>query len=652
MATSLILKASPEAPDYIEETDSVLQISVASANGGYNESARPEPLYKTPEALAFQEYGNLGTEGYGGNIDISIPIHTVSCRDLRIPITLHYGGRGIKVAEEASWVGLGWDLSVGGCINCVGAAQYDHLVRDAQWSDYLKVINIKSDAVFQKEADAKDYKVMGDLINGMGERDFYSVSLMGRGFLFFINPSDGKPAVIGADDSDYSISMISSDGRVIVGWEIMDAMGFKYEFSALEYTLTDGAGMQKSAWYLSSIDTPQGITASFSYETSYVYGIPQAYQWYDAYRGDYIDYMVIGNPLSYSVPRFGSGTSYSNTEIIKPWLKSITTDNQTVTFTVSERTDFRGAKKLDWIKVSDINDTDVYLYHFNYGKFNSSTVGGICPDISSHLINEPRNSERLKLSSFSQMALDRKDSITHVFAYNEKYPLPLKTSAAIDFWGYYNGQENKKVNGHVTDSRSLIPSLLDCTMHYAPSIKPSVEALTTKGACRFSDPERILSGTLSSITYPTGGKSVFTFEPHKFHSLPIYPLLNTGYRDVSAEVEDLNYPSSGQASGPVTNRRIDLTIRSVGYLTVVFEARNGKKLRDLHKAKSSVTVQPMTSPSYKKIHISLDSCHNVNMESTFHKEIFEVPLEPVSYIAYCRPVIRYRIWRWLRQGKP
>ena len=611
--------------------DSLSMLAINTLSADINKNARPEPLYKTPEASAFQEYGKFGTEGYGGSIDISIPIHTVSCRDLHIPISLHYGGRGIKVAEEASWVGLGWDLSVGGCINCVAAGQYDHLVRDSQWNDYLEIIDIKSDDVFQKEADVIDYKVMGDLINGLGERDFYSVNIMGKSFLFFINPSDNKPTIIGADDSDYLINRKSTDGRSIIGWEIKDALGFIYEFSALEYTLSNETGLLKSAWYLSSIETPQGIIASFTYDTSYVYCIPQAYQWYHAYRSSYMDSTFIGTPTAYSFPMYGSGASFDGTEIIKPWLNSITVCNQTVTFEMSERTDFRGARKLDWIKISDINGTDVYLYHFNYSKFSSCTIGGSCPDISKHLINDPRNSERLKLLSFSQMALNKKDSITHMFTYFENNPLPLKTSAAIDLWGYYNGQENKTINSHITDSRSIIPSLLDCTMHYSTSIKPSIEAMTIKGACRYTDPEMILSGTLSSITYPTGGKSVFTFEPHLFHSLPIYPLRNTGYRDVSTDVEDISYPTNGQTGGPITNKQIDVAIKSIGYLTVVFEAKNGKKLRDLQQAKSSVTVQPMTSPSYKKIHISLDSCHNVNMESTYHKEIFQVLLEPVSY---------------------
>lgn len=595
--------------------------------------SRISDLYKTPEASAFREYGRFGTEGSDGSADISIPVYTVKDRDLRIPISLHYGGRGIRVDEEASWVGLGWDLPVGGCINYVAAGQYDFLSRNAQWSDYLKVLDSNPATEFQLRSDLVGYNVREDLVNGLGERDFYSVNILGKSFLFFTNPSDEKPVVIGSDDSDYSVSRSGADG-----WSIKDCMGNIYEFSALEYTLTGGAGMRKSAWYMSSIETPEGATATFSYEMTNVKGLPKAYQWYDAQRQTGEAYLYTegvnspGGTFTYSYPAFGSGASFANTEIRKPWLKSITTNNQKVIFETSGRTDFGGARKLDRIRVTDINGTGVFVYHFNYGTFASSKVGGICPETSRYLESEPRNSERLKLSSFSEMSDDGKDSLTHVFAYHEKYPLPMKTSAAVDFWGYYNGQENNSRNSSVTDSRSLIPSLQDCIIGYTLPYSASPAALAVKGACRFSDSEKIVSGTLSEITYPTGGKSVFTFEPHKFRSSPVYPLRNVGYKDVSASVEDLNYPSTATNPGPVINRQLDIKGMVQGYLTVIFEARSGKKLRDLQQAKASVTVQPMASPVYRRVYVTLDSCRNVDLESTYHKETFPVTLEALSYM--------------------
>lgn len=608
----------------IIDGDSVSHPERTLSSAQFNVYSRPEPLYKTPEAAAFQKYGSFGTNAAYGSVDISIPIYEVNCRDLQIPISLHYGGNGIKVTEEASWVGLGWDLSVGGCINVVAAGQYDYLVRNAKWNDYQTMLNLENSDRFQTKADLPDYTVMQDLVNGMGERDFYSVNLLGQAFLFFINPSDNSPTIIGDGEGVYSISASGADG-----WLIKDIMGYRYEFSAVEYNIPDGAPRLISAYYLSSIETPQGITATFGYEYSAVKGLPQGYQWYDAQ----VTFTEIDNHGSNTIdiPRYGSGANYGNTELTKPWLKYITTDNQTVTFELSERTDYTGAKKLDAIKVKDINGSLIFQHHFNYGTFSNSTVGGSFPDILSYLDTDVRNKERLKLLSISQLSTDRADSLTHTFTYTETYPLPLKTSAAIDLWGFYNGQENISVNSTITDKRSLIPSLQDCTLGYNTTYKPNTQSLSVDGACRFSDSNRILSGTLSSVTYPTGGKSVFTFEPHSFKSSPVYPLRGKGYTDVQASVEDNNYPATTTSPGPVTNRTVSVSGKAQGYLTVMFSASGGKKLRDFKQANAYVIVQPMASPTYKAIKISLDSCQNVNMDGTLHQQTFPVSLDAVSY---------------------
>lgn len=343
LAGVLITKASCIIVTDTIPTDSLDFYTRADENEQINLFSRAEPLYKTPEALAFQEYGRFSTEGSNGSVDISIPIHTVSCRDLQIPIALHYAGNGIKVAEEASWVGLGWDMSIGGCINHVAAGKFDSLVRNHKWKDYKELIDSNPLDVFQMRVDVGAYDVMQDLLVDMGERDFYNVNLLGKSFLFFKNPDERQPesyTILGAEDDLYSITKYGADG-----WRIIDVEGNIYEFSTVEYSIIDGAGLQCSAVYLSSIETPGGKTATFHYETSMIKGLPQAYQWYDAQRKIFSGKFEFGPTYFYELPRYGSGCSYSNTEIQKPWLKSVTTDNQTVTFELSDRSDYQGAKK-------------------------------------------------------------------------------------------------------------------------------------------------------------------------------------------------------------------------------------------------------------------------------------------------------------------
>lgn len=96
---------------------------------------------RTPEASAFMKYGEESVSEYTGTADISVPLYTIKCKDIEIPITLQYDASGIKVEQEASWVGLGWNLMVGGCINYVCAGGHDMYgapnIGNDVWTEYL-----------------------------------------------------------------------------------------------------------------------------------------------------------------------------------------------------------------------------------------------------------------------------------------------------------------------------------------------------------------------------------------------------------------------------------------------------------------------------------------------------------------------------------
>ena len=65
----------------------------------------------SPTAAAFTKYGNIPVSYYNGLPNINIPLYELADRDIKIPISLSYHASGIKVSEEASWVGLGWALN-------------------------------------------------------------------------------------------------------------------------------------------------------------------------------------------------------------------------------------------------------------------------------------------------------------------------------------------------------------------------------------------------------------------------------------------------------------------------------------------------------------------------------------------------------------
>lgn len=70
----------------------------------------------SPNAASLGIFGSVPVGHYTGVPNISIPIYEIQSGDVKLPIKLSYHASGIKLAQEASSVGLGWVLNAGGCI--------------------------------------------------------------------------------------------------------------------------------------------------------------------------------------------------------------------------------------------------------------------------------------------------------------------------------------------------------------------------------------------------------------------------------------------------------------------------------------------------------------------------------------------------------
>ena len=164
--------------------------------------------YKSPEVAAFQRYGEYSINEYTGNPNIQIPLYELKCKGVNIPLSLSYDASGIKVDQEASWVGLGWNMMVGGCITYVPAGQVDIRQRMGEWEDYKKSYDCTFPFIYFDNSNYmnstsvnpecfsflnglrdsvsaevwRDRSCYYDVYNGLGERDYYSASF----FFFFL----------------------------------------------------------------------------------------------------------------------------------------------------------------------------------------------------------------------------------------------------------------------------------------------------------------------------------------------------------------------------------------------------------------------------------------------------------------------------------
>jgi hypothetical protein len=71
-------------------------------------------LFVSPEVAQIMKVDFIPTNLYTGRLDLDLPLFEIQSGDIKVPISLKYNSNGFKVEEEASNVGLGWNLQAGG----------------------------------------------------------------------------------------------------------------------------------------------------------------------------------------------------------------------------------------------------------------------------------------------------------------------------------------------------------------------------------------------------------------------------------------------------------------------------------------------------------------------------------------------------------
>lgn len=465
---------------------------------------------------------------YTGVPDITIPLYSVKLKDMEVPVSLSYHAGGITIDQEATIVGLGWNLNAGGSIIVATVGARETSLVGGMWTNWKETIDYhagNTGGIVNTGRESTDHgwacrfeppDIPGDLtvygtaaVLGMGDLDVYRVSLPNRSFAFVPHPTTREAIFVGEKNK------CRIEPYMTHGFKITDEQGATYIFDIIEF---DGQNNTPNAWYISKIIDMYGNEINFRYRSGSVSTLTQ-----------------ISETLKFRFPSPTGGPReiHHPQPITNYYLTDIVTNAQRVSFNyIGGRRDLESPLLKSISVIDSLSQTEKIKYKLNYGYFEGGVVGGDYTDDSDNSVSvRDRYALRLKLESLSQVnPVNSNDSISHVFAYHEEHQLPLKTSFAKDFWGYYNGQENSSnflsVPQVVQYHHTLLPNPL--VMRY---IEPEFDSVDWENAFanfsnfdesqfanRFSSRNHIATGTIKSITYPTGGRTEFEFEPHEFRN--------------------------------------------------------------------------------------------------------------------------------------
>ncbi|WPO81515.1 hypothetical protein SD427_12155 [Chryseobacterium sp. JJR-5R] len=530
--------------------------------GGYIQNSVNSIAPKSPDAAALFRYTETPVSLYTGVPDINIPLYTIKEGDIEVPISISYHGGGIKVNDEASSIGLGWSLNAGGSVSQIMAGANDFST-DGYYNIYPKSFGsligsvsncptVPWNSSTQTNAYYSDsfmtIKQNGAVYTGWDfQPDLFLINIPGKSYKAYLDMEktikpNGPLKFAIAEQPNIDFKLIGyPSSNASYNFEVIDEKGIKYTFLKNEITIpmpgwNSISGLSKR---LSNIDDIKGNSISFTYSNNisnyklsgakntrtdftYAPGMSQNYQ--------------IQNGL----------TDYSKQSVEESYLEKINFANGSVIFIWSDREDVYNSKKLSSIKIFN-NQKLIKEYNFNYDYFvatdnlDTNSIAAWLGATSNKIFTH-----RLKLMSI----LNPITNENYSFGYNVNHNLPNKLSFSSDFWGYFNGQNNsdtfipdpdKYIKGetpfNVTsfqkDASNYWYEATAVSAEYSDGHFRIYKNYSSDGKHYLSDRRASmysLAGLLTSVTYPTGGKTEYEYEPNTYSNFPLQSLINDNTR--------------------------------------------------------------------------------------------------------------------------
>lgn len=513
-------------------------------------------------AFEFIKFGELPVNEYAGLPNISIPIYTLKDGDLSLPIALSYHAGGIRVAEEASWVGLGWSLNFGNIVQIINDKddldpETTKVLPDYYFSPYkfefpqyydypyvgpvggnpLPVSNgihqtnpqhsfvyftdyyIGLNGAWNRNPNLFNAEISGSLWPNAvdSEPDIFKASFLGHSVEFMFEFENYSNEIV-VFTKNYKVNRLSD------GWRIITPNGVKYYFQVLDEVVSDVSNgisdghysynpvqdVQSRVWHLTKIESPKNRTITLNYEeTAYIKNLPSFTQ-----KIKYFTFLSVDgylNDVTRQVNNFTSGQpgSQSNPNYLSE------------SFSVCKSLPFKR------YYLSSIEVSDGIIEFIVSGR--EDIIGDV--KLDQIILKNPKNTI-IKQFNFSYSyfighnnggsALDH-PTATSFFS--------IKTANELNYRLKLNSfQEVGNANYSFTYNSTALPSKASYAVDYwgfyngittnssliSNPTHLGIENMQCNGNDRRAYLQSTKAGVLEEIKYPTGGKTVFDYELHTF----------------------------------------------------------------------------------------------------------------------------------------
>ncbi|MCF2217932.1 hypothetical protein H9Q08_01275 [Chryseobacterium sp. PS-8] len=510
---------------------SLNNISGQGNQSQYNPSAKNVPT--SPEVALLGRFGDIPIGHYTGTAEVSVPLYNLKVDNIDIPLALSYHTSGIKVADEATWVGLGWNFMPEGTItqeirgredNPYGGDGFNTLSGYNAFKSNFTTLNSENPYYrlsmgWQQTNDGLSfispqptddaYDVIIALKAKKGQPDIFTYNFYGYSGKFFYNPENNNEILFLESNQDVKFV------RNFDGWLATTNKGDKFFFYVVEKSRTNQTDYTDIGitFKVSKIQLASGKIINFTYLDE------STYQEYPAEVARF--------------PSFGQNqsvtTNYNATINNKKTLIGIETEDTQINFNLDNRDDIKPysasipVKKLASIDIkSKYPNRKIKSFLFNTSYF---------PTVSFSGVEEGYKNKRLKLNSIQEVNYNEAGTAVqnippYAFEYNTTFIMPSKLSSS-DFYGYYNG----------SNGGTLLPDLTFFDYLNTPPYKNYGLNVNYpyNGANRYTNSDYAVTNILNKISYPTGARTEFEYESNTFTNqfIPTAQQVASANKDVS-----------------------------------------------------------------------------------------------------------------------
>lgn len=476
--------------------------------GNAQDPSKLNILPPTPNIAAMERYGSYEVSLFTGLPQINIPLYEIKTKGLSMPISLSYHASGIKVTDVASWVGLGWNLNVGGAISRKAMGKPDE-----QSGGYLTSSDQIKTTLINTSSTA-DYNYLDqNERSGDVEPDIFSYNLPNRSGKFLFNRKD-RPTnpIIFIPHEALNLQYLAASNQ-ISEFNLTDEGGTLYKFGTssnnqvyTENTTNETGGQSvlnaTTAWLLTDMISAEDGNDKISLTYA---NTPFGKNYYDELDMTIVDDRIEWSGSGQGIFNIGESSTkslqYVSSNSQKP--KEIIFPNGKVVFELStnSREDMiltnTNEKSLSKIK---IYNKDLLSQQYNLLKtivFNYD-----------YFINTDNTSKRLRLSSIDIIDKVERKVQSYKFTYNTQ-ALPNTLSRSRDYWGYFNGRNNL----------SLVPETIISdyqTISGGAVVPKTISSGNNRDVDISTTSMYAKACMLSRIDYPTGGYTEFDFESNQY----------------------------------------------------------------------------------------------------------------------------------------